>query len=150
METQAYKNGKKLYIITCVLLGTFLCFLIAYHVFDLQFSGHLNMCGFIYFLHLYCPGCGGTRSVDYLLHGQLFNSFASHPLILYLVALFLSYFLPATYTYAIKRNGRKYYRFRPWTLYLMLAVILVFFVGRNLALVFLGYDFLGNCKNYWL
>ena len=26
----------------------------------------------------YCPGCGGTRAIASLLHGQLFRSFLYH------------------------------------------------------------------------
>lgn len=35
---------------------------------------------------LYCPGCGGTRAVKYLLRGQWALSFRYHPLVLYGVA----------------------------------------------------------------
>lgn len=150
MENTNYKNGKKLYIITCILVGIgFLCFLL-YHGFDFQFSGHLSTCFMNAFWHIYCPGCGGTRAIDYLLHGQLLKSLASHPVIVYLAALFLSYFLPATYTYVMKRNGKKYYRFHPWTLFVLLGIIVGFFVLRNLLLVFGHYDFLGDCLKYWV
>lgn len=150
METQTYKNGKKLYIITCILLGIgFVCFLF-YHIYDFTFSGHGPACAMNAFFHIYCPGCGGTRALDYLLHGRLLMSLGCHPVILYLVLLFLSYFIPATYTYVIKRNGSKYYRFHPWTLYLLLAIILGSFVLRNVLLIVFHYDFIGDCLPYWI
>ena len=31
----------------------------------------------------YCPGCGGTRAITSLLHGQILNSFLYHPVVLY-------------------------------------------------------------------
>lgn len=37
----------------------------------------------------YCPGCGGTRAIASLLHGQLFRSFLYHPVILYTAFLLL-------------------------------------------------------------
>lgn len=37
----------------------------------------------------YCPGCGGTRAIASLLHGQLFCSFLYHPVILYTAFLLL-------------------------------------------------------------
>ncbi len=149
MESTNYKNGRKLYIITCIFVGIgFLLFLI-YHIFDLQLAGHFNTCVLSAFFHIYCPGCGGTRAIDYLLHGQIIHSFASHPVILYLTLLFLSYFIPATYTYILKRNGRKYYSFHPWTLYVLLGIVIGFFILRNLVLIVFHYDFLGDCLRYW-
>ena len=38
----------------------------------------------------YCPGCGGTRAIASLLHGQLFRSFLYHPVILYTAFLLLN------------------------------------------------------------
>ena len=29
----------------------------------------------------YCPGCGGTRAITSLLHGQILNSFLYHPVV---------------------------------------------------------------------
>ena len=42
-------------------------------------------------MHLggYCPGCGGTRAIESLLHGQLFRAFLYHPVILYTAFLLL-------------------------------------------------------------
>lgn len=34
---------------------------------------------------LYCPGCGGTRAVKYLLQGDWKNSLIYHPFVLYSV-----------------------------------------------------------------
>ena len=34
---------------------------------------------------IYCPGCGGTRAVKYLLEGNLLKSLWYHPLVGYLV-----------------------------------------------------------------
>ena len=37
----------------------------------------------------YCPGCGGTRAVIALLHGDIIASFIYHPLVPYTAAAFI-------------------------------------------------------------
>ena len=37
-------------------------------------------CAFRRITGLYCPGCGGTRSFVYLIHGHIIKSLAYHPL----------------------------------------------------------------------
>ena len=46
-------------------------------------------CRFSQTFHLYCPGCGGTRSVKHLLHFDLVRSFLSHPIPIYAGILLL-------------------------------------------------------------
>lgn len=47
--------------------------------------------GFPCLFHLltgyYCPGCGGTRAVKYLLQGQILRSIQYHPLVFYTVSV---------------------------------------------------------------
>lgn len=35
----------------------------------------------------YCPGCGGTRALKYLLRGQVLASLYYHPLVFYMAAV---------------------------------------------------------------
>lgn len=39
-------------------------------------------CPFFRLLHLYCPGCGSTRAVYHLLHGDLAGCFCCNPILL--------------------------------------------------------------------
>ena len=43
-------------------------------------------CVFHLYSGYYCPGCGGTRSVIALLHGDITRSFIYHPLPLFVIA----------------------------------------------------------------
>ena len=77
--------------------------------------------GFPCLFHLitgfYCPGCGGTRAVKYLLHGQILKSIRYRPLVFY----------------AVKR----YQEF----VYLGVVVILINWVLKNILLLY-GIDLL--------
>lgn len=48
-------------------------------------SGQGFPCLFHFITGLYCPGCGGTRAVRALLHGEILKSFCYHPFVLYAV-----------------------------------------------------------------
>ena len=41
------------------------------------------------YFHIPCPGCGGTRAIEYLLQGRLWDSFLAHPLIVYAAGCYL-------------------------------------------------------------
>lgn len=88
----------------------------------------------------YCPGCGGTRAVKYLLHGQILKSIRYHPLVFYAVAVILAEFA----TYGLSRllhkpeiHLKRYQEF----VYLGVAVILVNWVLKNILLLY-GIDLL--------
>lgn len=80
----------------------------------------------------YCPGCGGTRAVNALLHGHFLQSLWYHPLVLYSVVLYFVFM--ASWTLA--RFGlfgiKKGIAFRSGYLYAMLVIIAVNFVAKNL------------------
>lgn len=39
--------------------------------------------------HIYCPGCGGTRAVIAMLHGDIVKSFLYHPFVPYVFILYI-------------------------------------------------------------
>ena len=38
---------------------------------------------------LYCPGCGGTRSINYLLNGHFLTSFIYHPFVITALLMYI-------------------------------------------------------------
>ena len=108
-----------------------------------------NSCAFPYYLHLYCPGCGGTRAVRFLLEGKFVQSFLAHPFVMYLFILYIQCLLMSGYSVLIKRDGVFRTRIYIWQIVMMLVIVVGFFVIRNLLLVFAGYDFLGECISHW-
>lgn len=106
-------------------------------------------CGFHEFLHLYCPGCGGTRAVYALLRLDIIESFLYHPIVPMLALLLVEYYIGAIVT-LIRKNGKRYYYLRIWFCYVALGVIIVHFILRNVLLVFCHYDYIGDLLSYWL
>lgn len=83
------------------------------------------------FFDIYCPGCGGTRSVSALLRGHVIQSLWYHPLVPYTVALYLAFMVSWTaakfHLFGLKRG----LKFRPVYMYGMLAIIVVNFLLKN-------------------
>lgn len=69
----------------------------------LRLTGNLQPCLLYTFFRIPCPGCGGTRAVEYLLQGRVWDSFLAHPLVLYAAISYL-YFMAA---YSVKTFYRK-------------------------------------------
>ncbi|MCI8997135.1 MAG: DUF2752 domain-containing protein [Lachnospiraceae bacterium] len=57
--------------------------------------------------HIPCPGCGGTRAVQYLLQGNILDSLRAHPLVLYGVICYL-YFM-GSYAYTTFFQKSRFY-----------------------------------------
>ncbi len=54
--------------------------MIALALYDPSTGSHMSFCPFSHLGFKYCPGCGIGRSISFLLHGAVKNSFAMHPL----------------------------------------------------------------------
>ena len=90
---------------------------------------------FVYaFFNVYCPGCGGTRALFALFHGEVLHSLIYNPAILLGVVLILYYEAGAVIT-LIRRNGKIYFYQKPSLLYAYLAIVIVFALIRNWLLI---------------
>lgn len=98
-------------------------------------------------LHLYCPGCGGTRAVKTLLRGDLLTSVQSNPVVIWGVVLCIWQYIRMVRGYL--HRDRACLRIPAWSWISLIVVILGFFVVRNLLLVFAGYDYLGDNAAFW-
>lgn len=147
---QMSKNEKRIFVLMSVLLILFIAFLFFYHKTNVNFyNSSGTSCGLKQYFHLYCPGCGGTRALDAFLHGHLIHSFMLQPVIMYLFAYFLSYYIPALFLLTGLRKKKINYNFYLYELFGLLALIILFFIGRNLLLVYAGYDYIGECIRFW-
>ena len=88
-------------------------------------------------MHFYCPGCGGTRAVEYLLKGHLIKSFIYHPVVPYTALLVICYII--SHTLNIFSKGKiKAMLFRPIYFYIMIAIILLQCIIKNLLIIIKG------------
>lgn len=96
---------------------------------------------------LYCPGCGGTRALGYLLHGHIGKSLWYHPLVGYMAAV-IAVEAVRWITERWRRNGQKasqaeaersLKRYGRET-YVGVAVILVNWVVKNGVLMVWGVE----------
>ena len=83
------------------------------------------------YLRIYCPGCGGTRAVDALLHGHVLESVWYHPIVMYTVVIFGGFMLTQSLERLRVRHikGMKYH---DWHLYGALVVLVCNFLVKNL------------------
>ena len=89
----------------------------------------------------YCPGCGGTRAILYMLHGNMRLSFQYHPLVIYIVFILLVWlgsFLCSKRWKKMSWLVRKY----PIYIFLGVGVIFINWGYKNYMLLVKGIDLL--------
>ena len=94
-------------------------------------SPPLGECRLYRSFHVYCPGCGGTRAVIALLHGQVLRSAYYHPAVLLAAGFVLAYLLSQTVWRLRGRRGFVLHYTDRWATGL-LAVLLLNCALRNL------------------
>ena len=149
MKTPISKSDKIIYICWSIVLLGAIIFFIYYHLNDIILHTGDRICGFKYFFHLYCPGCGGTRAIDSLFHGRVIQSLLYHPVILYIALFFLSYYIPATLRIIGIINKKIDDMVYVYLLVIFLVILVVHFILRNILVVYAGYDYIGECVMYW-
>ncbi len=98
-------------------------------------------CWFYEATGLYCPGCGGTRAVRLLLHGQIGASLWSHPLVLPGAALFAVFMISQT-AQRLSRGRVRGMRWHDAYLWAALAVIFGNWIIKNALMLALGRNIL--------
>ena len=101
-------------------------------------------CTFLNLFGLYCPGCGGSRSLNYLLNFNIVKSFIYYPPIP-ITSLILLY-TDITLFISIVRKTEKI-KGLSYHIFLIIPVAIILnFVLRNILLL-CGIDLLGNVLN---
>ncbi|WCJ58385.1 DUF2752 domain-containing protein [Fontisphaera persica] len=80
---------------------------------------------------LQCPGCGGLRAAHALLHGEVGAAFRLNPMLVLLSPLLGYVVLREIMRTVFGREWPTPFR-RPWTLWVLLGVLLAYMLWRNL------------------
>jgi len=92
---------------------------------------------------LYCPGCGGSRSLYYFLRFSFVRSFILYPPITFGALVVLDYDIRLSIT-LIKKNTALTDRFRFYTFLLIPISIILTFIIRNILLIVFKIDTVGD------
>ena len=100
-----------------------------------------SVCAFFNTFHLYCPGCGGSRSLLSLVRFNFLSSFLFFPALIPSVILFL-YFDFLVFISIIKGSKKPLSLFPAKIIISIPVIILLNFLIRNVLLVFFGIDYI--------
>ncbi|RDY32202.1 DUF2752 domain-containing protein [Lachnotalea glycerini] len=128
-------NDKMLYQIGLVLLILALFTISLIYLFHIHYEIFLFPCLFHKLTGLYCPGCGGTRSVHALLHGHPLVSLQYNPIVVYCVCIYICYMFSNTIEILSKHKIKIGMKYRDCYIMLGLILILIFFIIRNILLI---------------
>ena len=112
-------------------------------LFTLLFPG----CALHDFLFLYCPLCGGTRALSYMLHLNFPAAVRANAFVVFAAAVFFGYYI-AAWVRLIKGKERLFV-FRGWFWVAMVSLLLVFGILRNVLMICCGFDPLGDLVSVW-
>lgn len=89
----------------------------------------------------YCPGCGGTRAVKYLLAGKIGMSFQYHPLVLYAAVVLGAELISWVLSKLCRRPGL-FLGHGTELGYLAAVIVLINWIVKNVCLIVFGIDLL--------
>ena len=140
--------GQGLYITATILLVIAILLVLLLHICPVKITFHYP-CLLKEIFHIYCPGCGGTRAINELMHFHFLKSFLSNPIVIYLAGIYLYYYIGTTL--AILYKGRRiFFHAGNWMWIMGLIIIVLNTILRNYLAIKYGIDYLGDIAQYWL
>lgn len=95
------------------------------------------------YLHIYCPGCGGTRAIIELLHFHILESIYMNPVP---ICMIFDFILAAATRNAERRMDQiaRYSRWRITSKIVLLVILFGNMIVKNVLLIGFGIDLLGD------
>lgn len=117
-----------------IVFGAFLVVgTILMYIFGDQIAFGGKRCAFLLVTHLYCPGCGGTRSFYYLIHGKIFKSVIFNPFVPYTIAAYFVFMINTILVKTTKKAGFVGYP-SSVTIYVGVGILILQCIVRNILL----------------
>lgn len=123
------------YITGWCILGMAAAYYLFCYVTHFQISKYLIPCLMHTMTGLYCPGCGGTRAVSFLLHGDFLLSFIYHPLVPYAAILCGWFMISQTIERLSRHKIRIGMHYRDIYLWIALTIVILNFIIKNVLLI---------------
>lgn len=89
----------------------------------------------------YCPGCGGTRAIIYLMHGEVRKSFQYHPLVIYSIVGLAIYIVFYVLGYK-RKHFRKILKYYPVLVQFAVVIVFANWIYKNYMLLAKGINLL--------
>lgn len=91
----------------------------------------------------YCPGCGGTRAMNYLVHGRVIISFLYYPFVPFATIGGLWFMISQTIDRIVGRKFKAVMHFRMIYVYIAIALIVINFLVKNAFILFANIHLIG-------
>ena len=131
------QEEKNLYLLGWILLGIFLSYLLIAKFSHFRTFFHLP-CLFRTLTGYYCPGCGGTRAVQALVHVELLRSLRCHPAVLPGVVMSIVFWIGMTCEKIVRPNIKRF-KLRRIYFYVVLGIVMIQWIVKNVLLYALGW-----------
>ena len=134
-ESYNFKFSRNCYYVFLGIIAVFVICIVILYILQISVTDiYPYPCLLFDKMWLYCPGCGGTRAVDYLIKGEWLLSFKYHPVVLYSFFFVTSYVV--SHTLNIFTKGKiKAMQFNPVYFYVMIAIILIQCIIKNILVI---------------
>lgn len=127
------ETEKVLYVIGLLLVFSGLLFLSVLWIFDIHFFQKMPPCVYYTSIGIYCPGCGGTRSLLYFINGNILKSFWYHPFVPYFLII-SSIFMGTQTIRFLSHEKIRGMRFRAIYIYIGIGILIVQWLIKNIVL----------------